>query len=70
MILDPPKMLALYEDWKNVKVHYPVMNYVNVACIPYSEPYKYVSIQETHKHYYRRDSMTPGTSVIWLKMKL
>jgi len=62
-ILDPSKKLALYEDWGNVKVQDPAMNHENADCIPYSEYYKYVSIQGTHKHYYRLDSVTPGASV-------
>jgi len=70
MILDPSKKLALYEDWGNVKVQDPAMNHENADCIPYSEYYKYVSIQGTHKHYYRGDSVTPGVSVTWSKMKL
>jgi len=70
MILDPSKKLALYEDCGNVKVQDPAMNHKNADCIPYSEYYKYVSIQETHKHYYGGDSVIPGASVTWLKMKL
>jgi len=70
MILDPSKKLALYEDWGNVKVQDPAMNHENADCIPFLEYYKYVSIQGTHKHYYRGDSVTPGASVTWSKMKL
>jgi len=70
MILDPSKKSALYEDWGNVKVQDPAKNHENVDCIPNSEYYKYVSIQGTHKHYYRGDSVTPGAFVTWSKMKL
>jgi len=69
-ILDPSKKLALYEDWRNVKEQDPKMNHENADCIPYSEYYKYVSIQGTHKHYYRGDSVTPGASVTWSKIEL
>jgi len=69
-IQDPSKKLALYKDWGNVKVQDPAINHENADCIPYSEYYKYVSIKGTRKHYYRGDSVTPGPSVTWLKMKL
>jgi len=68
-ILDPSKKLALYDNWGNIKVQDPAMKNENADCIPYSECYKYVSIQGTHKHYYRGDFVTPGASVTWLKMK-
>jgi len=69
-ILYPSKKLALYEEWRNVKVQDPAMNHKNADCIVYSEYYMYLSTQGTHKHYYRGNSVTPGASVTWSKMKL
>jgi len=62
-ILDLSKKLAWYKDWGNVKVQDLAMNHENADCIPYSEYYKYVSIQGTHKYYYTGDSGTPSASV-------